>query len=101
MSKAEKRDAVDHGKEARLERAKDRTRGQFLCLLAQPDTGKAVYDIVATESEAIANDADARAWMEENDYRGVLYPVRFERGQESARRTLNREMQEVFKITQG
>ena len=94
-----KRTEVDHDKAARIERAKGRTRGQFLSLLAKHSTEMDTFIVVANENAALVNDADVRAWLEENNYVGTVYVCRFARGKDSVRRSFTRAEQKTFHIT--
>jgi len=93
---------AEHTKEARVDRAKGRVRGMFLVLIAGDGDGPdgQCYKIVADENAALVTDADVRAWMEENEYVGSVWPVRFLRGKDSIRRSFTRSVQQVFSITQ-
>ena len=102
MKKTE-RAVVDHSKAARIERAKGRTRGMMLCLLADEDTGDGVraWHLVADENAALVSDGDIKAWLEENEYIGTVHPVRFARGKESGRASFTRSVQQEFSIAKG
>ena len=98
---------VDHSREGRLQRAKGRTRGQFASLIQKAtDAWKEsvgitsdleVWVMIAGENEAIQNDGDVRAWMEENKFLGTVWPVRFQKGTETTRKSFTREVQQTFK----
>jgi len=96
-----KKTEVGHSKIERVERAKGRTRGQFLSLLVDQEVRDgSLFMVVADENEALVSDADVRAWMEENEFVGTLHPVRFARGKgDTTRRSFTRAKREVFAIT--
>ena len=90
-----------HDKASRLERGKERSRGMFLCLLSPAKALSSDWVIVADENEAIENDGDIMAWMEENEFVGTVYPARFSRSTSDkdgfSRKSATREPQQVFK----
>jgi len=103
MKKTE-RAVVDHSKAARIERAKGRTRGMMLCLLADGGgmtSDDDMWQIVADENAALVSDGDIKAWLEENEYIGTVHPVRFARGKESGRASFTRSVQQEFSIEKG
>ena len=99
----EKRDTVKHDKASRVLRAKDRTRGMFIVLMAKHrlDTGLDTFEVVADENEALVNDADIQAWLEETKFVGTVYACRFQRGKESGRRWFTQAEQQTLAITHG
>ena len=86
-----------------MQRAKGRSKGMFIVLLAkhEMDDGAETFAVAANENAALENDADVAKWMEENNYIGTLYPVRFQRGKENGRKYATRSVQEVFKTIVG
>ena len=100
---SEEKKEMDHSKAGRLERAKNRTRGMYIALLELDDWGD-LFRVAASENECIENDGDIKAWLEENDFRGTVWPCRFQRstkGEALNRKCFTREVQEVFKIEKG
>ena len=100
---AKSRKAVDHTEDGRMERAKGRSKGMFLVLLAAAEStgGCDTFAVIADENAALENDADVVKWMEENNHVGTVWPVRFMRGKESGRRFITRSEQRTFKTIVG
>ena len=88
---------IDHSKDGRVERAKGRTRGMMIALVARDPDEAEMFRMVADENAALVTDADVKQWMEDSGYIGTVYPIRFARGKESIRRSFSRVKQETFK----
>ena len=85
------------GKEARQRKTRKMRATKHIVLMSKGDLGS--FSVEASESEGIRTEADVRAWMNEHEYIGTLYGVRFTRiGEAGEARGYTRQPQTTIKF---